>query len=219
MATKVHCAYAFECLAASFERRQPLSLAEIEELWEQYHATKPKDSIGTEDGVSEGEDREDVEETDVDVGGKLVAARPAAIAKLLNQESGSASSASATSSSSSLPSTKSTVSSTPSSRQSVSAVDTPGNSPSSFSLGRRRRRYEEYPLFVTWNTISRSGYKSLRGCIGTFVAQELEAGLHSYALTRYADFTTVRASPADPRSVVPLRMNASRRFPPLCFRA
>ncbi|GJC77705.1 uncharacterized protein ColLi_00543 [Colletotrichum liriopes] len=42
----------------------------------------------------------------------------------------------------------------------------------------------ESPLFVTWNTISpRSGHRSLRGCIGTFEAQDLEDGLSSYALT------------------------------------
>ncbi|WQF78450.1 Putative AMMECR1 domain-containing protein [Colletotrichum destructivum] len=42
----------------------------------------------------------------------------------------------------------------------------------------------ESPLFVTWNTISpSSGHRSLRGCIGTFEAQDLEDGLSSYALT------------------------------------
>lgn len=41
----------------------------------------------------------------------------------------------------------------------------------------------ESPLFVTWNTVSsRSGHSSLRGCIGTFEAQELEDGLSSYAV-------------------------------------
>lgn len=42
----------------------------------------------------------------------------------------------------------------------------------------------ESPLFVTWNTISRrSGHRSLRGCIGTFEAQDLDSGLSEYALT------------------------------------
>ncbi|KAI1101625.1 AMMECR1 domain-containing protein [Jackrogersella minutella] len=42
----------------------------------------------------------------------------------------------------------------------------------------------ESPLFVTWNTVSpRSGHTSLRGCIGTFEAQELDDGLSSYAIT------------------------------------
>ncbi|WYZ34285.1 hypothetical protein EsH8_I_000561 [Colletotrichum jinshuiense] len=42
----------------------------------------------------------------------------------------------------------------------------------------------ESPLFVTWNTVSpRSGHRSLRGCIGTFEAQDLADGLSSYSLT------------------------------------
>lgn len=41
----------------------------------------------------------------------------------------------------------------------------------------------QYPLFVTWNTISRSGQKNLRGCIGTFEPQDLPSGLSSYART------------------------------------
>ncbi|KAI5863610.1 AMMECR1 domain-containing protein [Durotheca rogersii] len=42
----------------------------------------------------------------------------------------------------------------------------------------------ESPLFVTWNTVSaRTGDTSLRGCIGTFEAQELDEGLSSYAIT------------------------------------
>jgi len=44
---------------------------------------------------------------------------------------------------------------------------------------------EDSPLFVTWNTVTRSGEKRLRGCIGTFEAQELDEGLKSYALTSY----------------------------------
>lgn len=42
----------------------------------------------------------------------------------------------------------------------------------------------EFPLFVTWNTVSgRSRSRSLRGCIGTFEAQDLDSGLSEYALT------------------------------------
>jgi len=182
MATQAHCAYAFECLAATFERRQPLSLAQVEELWEQYHEDEAKDD------EDEGEDlelngervEEDADMTDVDAE-ETAPARPAAISRLLNRKGKD----SATSSSSSLPSTRSTTSSMPSSRG--SGADTPGTSRSSlFSLGRRSQsRRREYPLFVTWNTVSR-GHKSLRGCIGTFEPQELEYGLRSYALTRYA---------------------------------
>ena len=56
------------------------------------------------------------------------------------------------------------------------------------SLGSALQKEEglqgEYPLFVTWNTLSRSGDKRLRGCIGTFESLDLEEGLGSYALTR-----------------------------------
>jgi AMME syndrome candidate gene 1 protein len=183
MATKAHCAYAFECLASNFERRQPLSLAQVEELWDEYHASNPMEEDEDEDGEPEAEEDEDADMTDAEAGDPAPP-RPAAISKLLNRETAP----SAGSSNSSLPSTKSMASSVPSSRQSGSGVDTPASSRSSlFALGRRlRNRDEEHPLFVTWNTVSRSGYKSLRGCIGTFEPQELEYGLRSYALTRYA---------------------------------
>lgn len=116
-----------------------------------------------------------------------VTVRPAAISRLLNRDK------SATSSSSSLPSTRSTTSSTRQSQKDGSGTATPASSTSSirsrsslFSFARRRRdRSDDFPLFVTWNTVSRSGYKNLRGCIGTFEPQELEYGLRSYALTRY----------------------------------
>jgi AMMECR1 domain-containing protein len=41
------------------------------------------------------------------------------------------------------------------------------------------------PLFVTWKKLSSSGRLDLRGCIGTFDAKPLEAGLKDYALTAY----------------------------------
>ncbi|KAF1920483.1 AMMECR1 domain-containing protein [Ampelomyces quisqualis] len=48
---------------------------------------------------------------------------------------------------------------------------------------------EAHPLFVTWNAVSKSGDKRLRGCIGTFEAQELDKGLKSYSLTSAFDDT------------------------------
>ncbi|KAI9002233.1 AMMECR1 domain-containing protein [Gaertneriomyces semiglobifer] len=42
---------------------------------------------------------------------------------------------------------------------------------------------DEYPLFVTWNTISRNGSHRLRGCIGNFSPMPLHSGLREYALT------------------------------------
>ncbi|KAI8905655.1 AMMECR1 domain-containing protein [Powellomyces hirtus] len=42
---------------------------------------------------------------------------------------------------------------------------------------------DEYPLFVTWNTVKSSGSRQLRGCIGNFEPLALHSGLHEYALT------------------------------------
>ncbi|KAI0165276.1 AMMECR1 domain-containing protein [Hypoxylon sp. FL1284] len=76
-------------------------------------------------------------------------------------------------SSSSLPSSGSTMS---------LATDTAATSTD--SLANSEAAITESPLFVTWNTVSaRTGNTSLRGCIGTFEAQELDEGLSSYAIT------------------------------------
>ena len=159
MATPVHCAYAFESLAASFEQRQPLTLGVVEELWEQYHA-----------------DERDPEEAEEANGGEI--ARPAAISRLLNRDS------SATSSSSSLPSTASSVQQQTDGSGTATPASSVGSMASRSSGKSQVKRHESHPLFVTWNTVSKSGNKSLRGCIGTFEAQPLEKGLRSYALTR-----------------------------------
>lgn len=183
MATQAHCAFAFETLAAHFEHRQALSLAQVEELWDQHHASS-KIGIEDEENRDSEEDGDDHDGDMTDADAEAPTARPAAISRLLNRDP------SAASSSSSLPSTKSNSSSTRSNKD-RSGTDTPASSTSSrsrsslLSFARRGRdQADQYPLFVTWNTVSRSGYKSLRGCIGTFEAQELEYGLRSYALTR-----------------------------------
>lgn len=172
MATKAHCAYCFESLAAHFESCQPLSLAQVEELWEAYHATTSKSTLQEDD---EDEDMPDA------------VARPAAISRLLNRD--------ASSSSSSL----SGASGSSTSSKNASGTSTPATSRSSlFSSLRRGREQEEqvFPLFVTWNTVSKSGHKSLRGCIGTFEPQKLEYGLRSYALTSALEDTRFHPIPA-----------------------
>lgn len=180
MATPAHCAFCFEALSASFEKRQPLSLAQVEDLWEDYQGgSGSKSQEDTEAGASQ--DRiagEDEEMTDAETEPEEPK-RPAAISRLL-----SGSTASAASSNSSLPSTRSSGSSSKGSATPASSKTSLSSRSSAISSGRTRAR-EEYPLFVTWNTHStRTGQKSLRGCIGTFAAQELESGLKSYALTR-----------------------------------
>ncbi|EMD00001.1 hypothetical protein BAUCODRAFT_63122 [Baudoinia panamericana UAMH 10762] len=157
MATPAHCAYAFEVLAANFERRQPLSLAQVEELWERYHAS------GADDDEDQAQKRRDDEEHD-------------------EEESGSGADTPA------------------SSRSSLFSFSSSTSKPQQQQQQRKReegrRRREEYPLFVTWNTVSRGGSKSLRGCIGTFEAQELEDGLRAYALT--SAFEDARFPPIPP---------------------
>ncbi|KAK7546700.1 ammecr1 family protein [Phyllosticta citricarpa] len=194
MATLAHCAYCFESLSASLEKRQPLSLAQVEELWEKYTSS-------TDDDL----DHEDEDMTDEHPTTAAAAALkpPPAISRLVSGGSRTSSPASASAStntsSSSIPST-STSSSTASSR---SSAPTAASSRSSiFSALRRSTRTDDaeqqqqqqaispteaHPLFVTWNTVSRGGSKSLRGCIGTFEAQELADGLRSYALTSAFD--------------------------------
>ncbi|KAK3346709.1 AMMECR1 domain-containing protein [Lasiosphaeria hispida] len=87
----------------------------------------------------------------------------------------------ASSSSGSSSSASSTTSLQPSSTPG-SGADTPATSISSIASP-PPPPITESPLFVTWNILStRHGY-TLRGCIGTFEAQELEEGLSSYALT------------------------------------
>jgi hypothetical protein len=168
MATEAHCAYCFETITAQFERRKPLSLSQVEELWEQYHSIKGTDASRAVD--EESEDDEDNVEIEASS-----SARPAAISRLLNRPPAD----SAGSSNSSLPST---TSSSSQSSKAASGTATPASSRS--SLLHRTEPDEKHPLFVTWNTVSRNGHKSLRGCIGTFEAQKLEYGLRSYALTR-----------------------------------
>lgn len=185
MATPAHCAFCFETLSAQFAKRQPLSLAQVEDLWDSYHNPDGNAEHSTGPGASRDHTTPkqthgaDEDTTDAETESEEPA-RPAAISRLLNRSTGSAAS-----SNSSLPSTQSSGSISQGNATPASSK-TSLSSRSSLSTGRTRAR-EEYPLFVTWNTHSaRSGQKSLRGCIGTFAAQELENGLKSYALTRYA---------------------------------
>lgn len=171
MASPAHCAYCFESLSASLERRQQLSLRQVEELWTQWEAADEDDTDDADQTM------EDAPSAQLDT-----SAKPAAISRLLGPSPSS-------SSSSSLPSTSSSTVPTGS-----SATSSSSSASQSFvsSIGRRLRGHkadapdaQEYPLFVTWNTVHKSGHKSLRGCIGTFEAQNLEDGLKSYSLTSY----------------------------------
>ena len=180
MASIAQCLFCFEVLAAHFERRLPRKFEEIEELWTLYERGNGPDAGATRSGkdgsapsVTDAEARQDEDEYVQPVSGSL---RPRELARLQVPSPASVSS-------SSTPSTLSAASSVSgfgsnvskaSSRTSVSPL--PRASPA------LRPAEDSYPLFVTWNTISSRGHKSLRGCIGTFEAQELAEGLESYAL-------------------------------------
>ncbi|KAF6219193.1 hypothetical protein HO133_005018 [Letharia lupina] len=213
MATPAHCTYCFEILIADLEDREPLEYRQVLDLWTQYEAlTKSKPTETEEDDedehdpdlqgrddLEEDSEMDGLEEADEDEDGE----DDAPPEELAQHASSKLSLPSISRLQASSPASASSASSTPSSLSTTSsnaALDTTSKSSSKtsfFSFGSRRSQQpspapplkeEEHPLFVTWNTISpRSGNKSLRGCIGTFEAQELEAGLRGYALTAAFD--------------------------------
>jgi AMME syndrome candidate gene 1 protein len=217
MASTAHCFYCFESLSASFERREPLSLARVEQLWEQYqkfklggapdkaavpsaeeHVDDDDDVIDDDEEVA-AEDDEDVGEESEDnepetrngtqaparlqlpsisrlQGHSPSASTPSTPSLSTNSSQSALTNPSSVSSASSQTSSKSSFFSLPGRRNSKRSEPTPIPTPA-------RTESETYPLFVTWNTVSRHGHKSLRGCIGTFEAQDLPSGLKTYALT------------------------------------
>jgi len=156
MATSAQCAYCFECLSANLAKKKPMSLAEVEESWERYIALDDTESVPQED----------------------VTYRPAAVSRLIAASPlGTTPSSSVHSASSSTPSLNTNASSTTSQSSLLSMAKRLSRSK------RQTSQSEEFPLFVTWDTRTRSGSKNLRGCIGTFEPQELDEGLRTYAIT------------------------------------
>ena len=205
MATPAHCAYCFEILVADLEDREPLGFRQLLDLRAQYEALLKSKATETEDDdddskVHDTDDQEEdsemdgVEESDEDEEGEddepqheLAQPTPSKLC-LPSISRLQAPSPTSASSSSSTPSSLSTTSS----NVALDSTSKSSSKTSFFSFGSRRSQQpspaappkEEHPLFVTWNKISpRSGNKSLRGCIGTFEAQELGSGLRVYALT------------------------------------
>ncbi|KAL4879665.1 AMMECR1 domain-containing protein [Aspergillus karnatakaensis] len=190
MAAPAHCYYCFESLAASYEGNEPISLAVVEELWERYEQFKKLSTL--EDDIEslpvESEPEQPVNPSE-ETGQYPQSIKLPNIDRLQAQ-------ATSDSSVSTTPSAMSTKSAS-----SLVSSATTSSSLSSQSETRQQKLTEQkYPLFVTWNTLSKSGRKSLRGCIGTFEAQELSYGLKSYALTSAFDDT--RFSPI-PESLLP----------------
>ncbi|QQK40991.1 AMMECR1 family protein [Penicillium digitatum] len=196
MANTAQCYYCFESLLTSFEDREPPTLVAVEALWEQHEQTKKLSSL--EEQIEDDADQQpfinEQDEDDESNQSSQLSSQPKklqlrSIGRLQSQFS--ASSSAATSSSSASNTSSNSLQSSSTNITTPSAVS---NTPQLRSPGQR------YPLFVTWNTLSRSGHKSLRGCIGTFEGQELAAGLKSYALTSAFDDT--RFEPI-PKSLLP----------------
>ena len=182
MATPAHCLYCFEVLVASLDKRKPLRLRQVEESWSQYSSLHGKlgeveeetrlndEEMSEDDDEEEDEDPDDREPETMPSSlqppniSRLQAPSPASISSSSTPSSISASSSRAALADTSKSSSKSSL---PTSR-----------SPQLRAISKE----EEHPLFVTWNTVSSRGHKSLRGCIGTFEGLALEEGLKSYAL-------------------------------------
>ncbi|RMJ24076.1 AMMECR1 family [Aspergillus sp. HF37] len=198
MASPAQCYYCFECLSASFEGREPLSLAAVEELWEQHEQVKNLAAIENTEELGSLRGKVDQCQQIVDGEGTSVSKnyRPQniklpSISRLTSQPSSDSSSSSTTPS----------FQSSNSSHTALSNSTTVTTPTSNLSSGQQKPKYRQHPLFVTWNVLSKNGHKSLRGCIGTFETQELSAGLKSYALTSSA-FDDTRFSPI-PASLLP----------------
>ncbi|PGH18664.1 hypothetical protein AJ80_04412 [Polytolypa hystricis UAMH7299] len=212
MATPAECFYCFECLSCSFTRAEPPCLDVVEDLWEEFEASKQlaqqSDYDKTQNdagGQIENEvNGHDSQSEDPDEGpptrSRSDKLQPPSVSRVQGHSS-SRSSSTSTPSALSVTSSRSaftTASSTTSISPRSSSLFSQSNG---YSAAAKRASLEiEYPLFVTWNTISRNGHKSLRGCIGTFEPQELADGLRSYALT--SAFGDTRFSPI-PSSLLP----------------
>jgi AMME syndrome candidate gene 1 protein len=167
MATTADCLFCFETLTSSLEKRSSLSRQQVQDLYFKYQAFLAGSS---DEDLMEG----------------VQPAKSKAIDDLSSPSSQS--------------STPISFSSKSSDTSTLAQTDTEAKPKSFFSLPGLKRQTntqetqeEPKPLFVTWNTLASSGHKSLRGCIGTFEAQELGEGLKSYALT--SAFDDVRFNP------------------------
>lgn len=187
MASKAHGFYCFEVLAASYKQQEYPDLQAITDLYEDWQkelaGEGAKQTPSAEDITTA--DHERVEEQQSENGRSQL--QIPSISRLRGLTPSSQSSLS----------TPSSASVNSSNTQLTSTTSVDDIAPSYAS---RLAVTESYPMFVTWNTLSRSGHKSLRGCIGTFEALPLEKGLESYALT--SAFEDTRFSPI-PESLVP----------------
>ncbi|KEF58956.1 uncharacterized protein A1O9_03799 [Exophiala aquamarina CBS 119918] len=208
MASPAHCFFCFETLAASFDHRDPPTLQKVLDTYDQYilrdkiieeggstAGDEDETRLGPDGSKSdEGEDDEEDEERGQEEEQRIQRrTAPAASPQNPSISRLQASTSSSRSSSASSPSLNSSTSSS-SHVTAMSSTTSILSSPPSYAS--RLSVTDSYPLFVTWNTLSRSGHKSLRGCIGTFEALPLASGLATYALTSAFDDTRFSPIPA-----------------------
>lgn len=188
MASPAHGFYCFEVLAASFESQQHPDLETVVGLYEQWQrelkGEVDEDPLTTDEPIASTADQ--VEEQHNRDSGHL---QLPSISRLRDLTPSSRSRSSI--------STPSSVSVNSSNTQLTGTTSIDEIMPSYAS---RLSVTDSYPMFVTWNTLSRSGHKSLRGCIGTFEPLPLEKGLETYALT--SAFEDTRFSPI-PSHLIP----------------
>ena len=198
MASRAHCFYCFESLQAHFERRERRSLEHLLDLYDRYQARSQNLNIPDpaferkELAEDEGTDEEGPEE-DEPVEQRLADVSRPQLPSISRLQAPSMSSRSSMSSSPSILSASS-------SNSQLTASTSTSTSSSRPTYASRLSVNESYPIFVTWSILSRSGHKSLRGCIGTFDPLPLANGLSTYALTSALDDT--RFSPI-PASLIP----------------
>ncbi|MCJ1432557.1 hypothetical protein MMC27_001914 [Xylographa pallens] len=206
MASTAYAVYCFEVLAASLEKREALTLNQVETLWSKYSNSTQAEDDGEELDNYDAEMTED--EHDEDEGEDEVKIES------IKHDASSLQPSNISSLRISSPATGSSTPSTISTTSSQAALDSTSKSSSKssfFSFGQKQHpalpKEEEYPLFVTWNTVNSRGYKSLRGCIGTFNAVALSDGLKSYAIT--SAFEDSRFSPISLSELPTLSINVT----------
>ena len=209
MASPAHCFYCFECLSSSFTGGEPPKLSVLEDLWEEFEASKELELQSGDENVTGEEEtqnglgpsRTSAVGLEAEAGGTVATGAQQANGRIGRLQEAAVSLESSNSSTPSALSALSTSSSRSILTNATSVTSpgfiTPSSTPKSkISSGSRLLKSSAgstYPLFVTWNTLSRSGHKSLRGCIGTFEAQELTEGLRTYALTSYVSIEYLTA--------------------------
>jgi AMME syndrome candidate gene 1 protein len=215
MASSAHCFYCFEVLSASFDNRMPPTLQKVLDLYDEFNtATQQNDGVASEVGeeAAHGEtidgeaSEEDMQRLQRRAGTEKSGLQIPSISRIQASSSSSRSSSQSSPSPFSANSSRSQLA-TPASGMSNDSSEQP-------TYASKVTITESYPLFVTWNTHSRSGHKSLRGCIGTFEALPLQQGLSGYALTSAFDDTRFSPIPASQLPVLSCALTLLANFEP-----